>query len=379
MAVIPLGRVANATTLGFSARSVRCEQCGERYLYDVKREGSGEGWSLFSLDNEGARERALWRAREDLRRKLRGDDAVPCPTCGWYQRDSVALLRARSWRWLGRAAVVLLILCLGSLGLYRLAKKNRESLLLGAFGMGTVGIGLVAVRIARGKWYNPNAGDAERRKKAGRARAYHPADEARLQQDRDIQVAADRLRDAAGRQAVWAIVVGTLSAAALTAAGCLGYKGVVGFRDAAESPRWPTVPGKVFLSAADANRRTHWAEAAIRYSFTVEGRTYYAEDRRPGTRRDVEDTLRRYPVGKEVTVHYKPGDPRTATLEPGPQGIPVSRMNPAALLWLVVGTFLLVLAVVLTWQCCRWRRSLGKLALRETWRPRARPGPSMAG
>ena len=44
-----------ATASGFSVREVRCECCGEHFLYDLHRRGTGWRVSPYNINNRGAR------------------------------------------------------------------------------------------------------------------------------------------------------------------------------------------------------------------------------------------------------------------------------------------------------------------------------------
>jgi len=97
------------------------------------------------------------------------------------------------------------------------------------------------------------------------------------------------------------------------------YTGVQGER----SRKWPTVPGIVAESDVryhrnpNDNRRS--SSARITYRYTANGTTYLGH--RTSYFKDFFDgaitQVSRYPQGTWVTVHYDPGDPGTAVLDPG--------------------------------------------------------------
>src|SRR5437667_7281335 len=95
-------RVTYSTTVtGFSTRAVRCADCGEEYLYDLRRDAAAT--EALGPANREARFRASDRAHLGLQRALQtAVDLVPCPTCGCYQPDMVAHLKQRRGRWLRR-------------------------------------------------------------------------------------------------------------------------------------------------------------------------------------------------------------------------------------------------------------------------------------
>ena len=93
---------------------------------------------------------------------------------------------------------------------------------------------------------------------------------------------------------------------------------------------WPTAQGKVVISSIDvqqsktsgSTKSTTSYHAEIQYEFTVDGisidgdRVAYG-DYGTGNSNHASSIVKRYPVGKEVTVHYMPGNPEQAQLEPG--------------------------------------------------------------
>jgi hypothetical protein len=80
-----------ATDEGSIGKVVRCEQCAFEYIYRVSRRSQGRGFS---------REAAARRAGNNLTILLsRACEPVPCPMCGWLQRDMVR--RARQLRFHG--------------------------------------------------------------------------------------------------------------------------------------------------------------------------------------------------------------------------------------------------------------------------------------
>jgi hypothetical protein len=98
------------------------------------------------------------------------------------------------------------------------------------------------------------------------------------------------------------------------------YMGVQGER----SRNWPTVPGVVAESEVVRYRtgptdRRRSSSARITYRYVVDGKTYLAH--RTSYFKDFFDgaimEVGRYPQGSWVTVHYHPGDPATAVLDPG--------------------------------------------------------------
>ena len=137
------------------------------------------------------------------------------------------------------------------------------------------------------------------------------------------------------------------------AIGCVPlYLGIQGIREAHESVSWPTVPGRITKSQMSVSthevrnrdrmqdrRVSNSYSASIVYEFELDGLT------RLGSRISVvsdqfgdeafaKTTLEKYPVGREVTVSYKPGQPEECVLEPG-------RWGGVGLLFLFAGGFIL--------------------------------------
>ena len=90
--------------------------------------------------------------------------------------------------------------------------------------------------------------------------------------------------------------------------------------------KWPTTKGKIISSMVksvghgeDVRQRTE-----IIYEYTLGGKTLqsgrvsYADDYSDAQLTDAKltETVRRYPVGEEVTVYFDPNDPKESVLEP---------------------------------------------------------------
>ncbi len=127
----------------------------------------------------------------------------------------------------------------------------------------------------------------------------------------------------AGR--VIALVIGTVCLLAGTGAAIYGAWVL---SKARASSDWPTTPGVVVnsevrtthSSGRDGSSTTYHAD--VLYEYTVDGENYSADrvwfgQYGSSSRSEAAGTVRDYPAGKQVKVHYSPDDPETAVLEPG--------------------------------------------------------------
>jgi hypothetical protein len=79
---------------------VKCENCGQDYVYGMYREAIGSAASLYMIDQKGNARLAQKRAEKALNRILETDcELVPCIKCGWYQANMRAKLRRDRGRW----------------------------------------------------------------------------------------------------------------------------------------------------------------------------------------------------------------------------------------------------------------------------------------
>jgi hypothetical protein len=79
-----------ATAIGSTVVAVRCERCKHKYYYELTRSARGYGSS---------KEQARRRAEVSLRWLLECDvEPVPCPHCGWWQREMIPVVRERRQR-----------------------------------------------------------------------------------------------------------------------------------------------------------------------------------------------------------------------------------------------------------------------------------------
>ena len=85
-----------------------------------------------------------------------------------------------------------------------------------------------------------------------------------------------------------------------------------------ETMRWPTVEGVVEKCEPPSSTDLL---PTIEYRYSVAGASYHRALEFPPditpTAEYSADYVKRYPPGRTVTVHYNPGDPAQATLEPG--------------------------------------------------------------
>lgn len=111
----------------------------------------------------------------------------------------------------------------------------------------------------------------------------------------------------------------------------VAFFGIRGFIRAKASVGWPSTQGKVLESSVERQRSsgsngsstTYHAE--ILYEFTVEGTTFNGDrvaygDYGSSNSSHARRIVNRYPKGKDVTVHYMPGNPEECLLEPGVKG-----------------------------------------------------------
>ena len=115
--------------------------------------------------------------------------------------------------------------------------------------------------------------------------------------------------------------------------------GIVGIQRAKESTDWPEVRGRIVSSSIDSKistntgkqdskprskkKRTYFPK--IRYQYSVEGKTLTGTriaygDLGSENKSSVRRIVNRYPTGKEVSVFYRPSDPKECLLEPGVKG-----------------------------------------------------------
>jgi hypothetical protein len=115
-------------------------------------------------------------------------------------------------------------------------------------------------------------------------------------------------------------------------------------RDAVQaraSAAWPTVPGKIERTGTRRTSgayRTVFYELTLAYRYEVDGVPYTGDMAQFGpprvTNRDfIEGLAEKYPVGKDVTVHYDPEAPEIAVLETSDE---MAAQN-AWVIWLLLG------------------------------------------
>jgi hypothetical protein len=192
---IPIGNVHTATAQGTLPKVVKCEQCGQVYFYLLQRQGTGSKFSPLFLNETGAADRALVAAQVDLARQLESEvDPVPCPACGWYQRDMIPVLRAAYGSWMSGTGWILFLATIPMTIGFVVASDDRAGpwkpgilalsfgvlailCLAGSFAMA---FAFFVVRPVLARWFDPNAAPVEERLRRGSERAFLPDSEATL-------------------------------------------------------------------------------------------------------------------------------------------------------------------------------------------------------
>jgi hypothetical protein len=144
-------------------RVVDCESCHQSYVYVVNRTGIGKTTNLIFQDGSDAYRRAGAIAKSQLERRLEvGIEIVPCPSCGWFQKDMVTLARSRHLRSLLYLAMMLITAAtiVFLIGVFSLLRPGPQSIPSGVWvGMGVLAVSaivLVAVRFWLSTTFDPN-------------------------------------------------------------------------------------------------------------------------------------------------------------------------------------------------------------------------------
>lgn len=108
--------------------------------------------------------------------------------------------------------------------------------------------------------------------------------------------------------------------------------GISNILKARASVNWPQVNGRIISSEikshhhsnGSSNGPTYWCEE-ISYSYIVnrsemDGNRISFDNYESVNPSQAQEIVGRYPVGKEVKVHYSPNDPAESLLEPGVHG-----------------------------------------------------------
>lgn len=106
------------------------------------------------------------------------------------------------------------------------------------------------------------------------------------------------------------------------------------------STTWPATAGTV--TASERKRVTLRTQPRVVYSYAVNGTSYTSEriSFAAGVPpKETDEFLARYPVGKNVSVHYSPEKPSDAVLEPG------TNKHVTAQLRLLLVCFVIIIAV----------------------------------
>jgi ribosomal protein S27E len=169
---------ATQTTLRGSAfKHVRCEGCGDEYVYELHR-------AITASHSQ---------ARAVLQRTLdQATDAVPCPGCGHYQRHMLGKLKSRHANWLFYSGILVLLVPTPAFFMAAIiAGIPPASLELALFSLVIgvslllLGVGLLMEKARRSREFDPNSTDLEARKDIGQSRAFLRSELEKLLQERE--------------------------------------------------------------------------------------------------------------------------------------------------------------------------------------------------
>jgi hypothetical protein len=127
------------------------------------------------------------------------------------------------------------------------------------------------------------------------------------------------------------------------------YFGVRGLHRANESTTWPVADGTIQKSTVEYHSSSEGGgtyHAEVLYQFTVDGVTHSGNkvafgDYGSSNPSHAQNIINRYPKGKDVTVHYRAGNPDTCILEPGLRG-QTWFLPGFGLVFLVVGSLMAI-------------------------------------
>ncbi len=129
------------------------------------------------------------------------------------------------------------------------------------------------------------------------------------------------------------------------------------FLAARNAQSWPTVAAHVTRSEVEVSKKvsgfrrsyttsSDYYTAAVEYEFVVEGKPYTADHIRRTSnpsgfdRSEIVQWTRKYPRGAEITVHYCPGKPSLAVIDPTPDVLGFSLILGGGLIMIPVGLVL---------------------------------------
>ena len=152
-------------------RNAKCEACNCEYVYQVTRRSAGSSTGFLNADYVAAQQSADKNLHNALAKAC---DPVPCPMCGWYQRNMVRrarYLRFRPLEYAGAglvlaSVVAFLIVVIGG----KEAGWSEWSLVL-PLALFASGVVLLILRSVLPRSFDPNTADLESRIRLGRRRA----------------------------------------------------------------------------------------------------------------------------------------------------------------------------------------------------------------
>lgn len=163
---VSVGNKYTTTLAGTATKHVTCFYCGCQFVYQMKREASGESTSWLWLNNNGASYRSTEIANNNLNSKLQREiDAISCPDCGKYQDEMVSKLKRKAWSEVLRVAISFgviggTLILIGSCLSTSLPVSLQSTLLVAIIGFWVWSVAKMAIRAYN---LNPNASAYKRK------------------------------------------------------------------------------------------------------------------------------------------------------------------------------------------------------------------------
>jgi hypothetical protein len=172
VSIIPLGIEYTSTVEGSIVKTVVCERCQKKYGYKLTRRVTCKATSILMLENRAAAARATKNAEEGARKSLREQcDPVPCPQCGWYQKEMIPQARRELCAPVSGNGYMLLFIANGFLMGWLLAPKPwKPTVAIFAGVAGAIGVLVLCSYAYLLRTYDPNSKDEDAHKATGRAR-----------------------------------------------------------------------------------------------------------------------------------------------------------------------------------------------------------------
>ncbi len=363
------GQEIHIHSSGAASRGVVCEKCHQKYFYALRCDAVVSERSVLFLENKSAEERATQAADEQLAAALRDQILpVPCPRCGWYQADMVAICREQYGIWMIAAAIVSFIgICVSFVATMTMflgtgLQQHSDTLRIVWSTFLVFFIVLTASLFWLQKFwsarYDPNEKDPAERIRIGQSKAFLAEDDGEVRvRDKQLELQSKLEREAASSARFDAMFYNGMKILVPLGISIFCFASVYSSWDelqlGAATNEWPRMTVTIEATGIDKRQKEggkfeSYFVPTVHYSYEVEGEKYHGTqiqipEPQYKKRQEAEELVDYLNRQGKMQGRYNPVDPKQSVIM---AGLPEAFLSKIGNL-LIIGAIGMIASIVL--------------------------------